>query len=538
LIQGQKPIIEESNLRTLKASGACLGKTTAPKRGEADQEAAEEEQPETKNDDGSTSQDNRRSDAKDGGSIAGLKFAWIQDQNDHEPTSGTAGREEVMGGDGNTQDQDRRIGKEYEELERERLNAALESTCCETQNNDDGRGERHTENGRTKLWRGRGTDRMAEFGQASGTRGMGEKLQSMDARLLGKERLRDDLVDDITGSNNRPDSVCDTPEDSCKLKASGASLGETTPPKEGGKRRAQKSRETMMKKLETLREASKWGDNYSRGNGELRANNAENLGERLHSPLPTTRNQDRSGDERSYGEGESRNGGNGSGIITSTAEARKEHHKEECAELRTLSLPKSDDVKQIWEWAEERLSADRSNFALVYSGHKYLPQEGKLETPVQLFEIRWRGVGGARTKIQQGQEEDVVEDLVIAVRMMKAAMRKTQKALSKAKGGVLDKKRAKQEKKAETLAVDIQCDEVRLKVKYSSKWQKMKRRIKQVFHLKWKRWVLFKWIEERSEWEKLPPPYGALEPNGSYKLVIRSQDVGKKARPGKLRRKE
>jgi hypothetical protein len=75
-------------------------------------------------------------------------------------------------------------------------------------------------------------------------------------------------------------------------------------------------------------------------------------------------------------------------------------------------------------------------------------------------------------------------------------------------------------------------------VKYSSKWQKMKRRIMQEFHLKWKRWLLFKWEEEYSLWVKLPPRYGSLKPEGKYKLVVRPQDKDKRIRPGKLRRHE
>jgi hypothetical protein len=204
-------------------------------------------------------------------------------------------------------------------------------------------------------------------------------------------------------------------------------------------------------------------------------------------------------------------------------------------------------VDQIWEWAEERLRADMANFALVYAGSRYLPHEGKLEVPVQLFETRWRGLGGSKTKAQEvdrgkpkvkekaGTLEGSLEG---AIRMLKATLRRTQEALAEVKGGVLDVKREKQEKNAEALAVDIVCGEVRKKVKYSSKWQKMKRRILQEFHLKWKRWSLFKWEEEHSIWEKLPPPYGALKPERKHKLVVRAQDKDKSVRPGKIGKQE
>jgi hypothetical protein len=118
--------------------------------------------------------------------------------------------------------------------------------------------------------------------------------------------------------------------------------------------------------------------------------------------------------------------------------------------------------------------------------------------------------------------------------LIKATLRKTQEASFEVKGNVIDAKRKKQAEKAEALAVDIQCGEVRKKVKYSKKWQKMKRRIKQEFHLKWKRWILLKWTAKQSSWEKLPRPYGALEPEGTYRLVIHAQDRNRKSGPGKI----
>jgi hypothetical protein len=62
--------------------------------------------------------------------------------------------------------------------------------------------------------------------------------------------------------------------------------------------------------------------------------------------------------------------------------------------LRTLSIQKTSDVTKIWEEAERRLGASRANFSLVRSGSRYLPRDGTLESPEQLFEIRWQGRGG------------------------------------------------------------------------------------------------------------------------------------------------
>jgi hypothetical protein len=61
---------------------------------------------------------------------------------------------------------------------------------------------------------------------------------------------------------------------------------------------------------------------------------------------------------------------------------------------RTLSLKPLTDVSEIWNEAERRLKTDRSNFSLVYEGSHYLPREGILPKPTQLFEIRWQGRGG------------------------------------------------------------------------------------------------------------------------------------------------
>jgi hypothetical protein len=62
--------------------------------------------------------------------------------------------------------------------------------------------------------------------------------------------------------------------------------------------------------------------------------------------------------------------------------------------LRTLSISKTSDVTKIWEEAERRLGASRANFSLVSSGSCYLPPDGFLDSPEQLFEIRWRGRAG------------------------------------------------------------------------------------------------------------------------------------------------
>jgi hypothetical protein len=62
--------------------------------------------------------------------------------------------------------------------------------------------------------------------------------------------------------------------------------------------------------------------------------------------------------------------------------------------LRTLSIFSTTDVTKIWEEAERRLGTSRRNFSLVRSGSRYLPPDGVLESPEQLFEIRWQGRGG------------------------------------------------------------------------------------------------------------------------------------------------
>jgi hypothetical protein len=59
-------------------------------------------------------------------------------------------------------------------------------------------------------------------------------------------------------------------------------------------------------------------------------------------------------------------------------------------------MSKSSNVAEIWEEAERRLGANRNDFSLVYSGHKLLPTEGTLSQSQQLFEIRWKGRGGAK----------------------------------------------------------------------------------------------------------------------------------------------
>jgi hypothetical protein len=62
---------------------------------------------------------------------------------------------------------------------------------------------------------------------------------------------------------------------------------------------------------------------------------------------------------------------------------------------RILSTQKLSDVAKIWEEAERRLGASRANFSLVRSGSRYVPPDGILDPPEQLFEIRWRGRGGS-----------------------------------------------------------------------------------------------------------------------------------------------
>jgi hypothetical protein len=123
-------------------------------------------------------------------------------------------------------------------------------------------------------------------------------------------------------------------------------------------------------------------------------NDAEDSGECVHSALPAAGNQNGPGNEGGDGSGEPRIGGDSGRSSADTSQARREAHERRNPNQRTLSLAKSDNVEQIWRWAEERLRADRANFTLVFVGCKYLPQEGKLDAPAQLFEIRWRGFGG------------------------------------------------------------------------------------------------------------------------------------------------
>jgi hypothetical protein len=53
--------------------------------------------------------------------------------------------------------------------------------------------------------------------------------------------------------------------------------------------------------------------------------------------------------------------------------------------LRTLSISKTSEVTKILEEAERRLGTSRSNFSLVRSGSRYLPADGFLDSPEQLF---------------------------------------------------------------------------------------------------------------------------------------------------------
>jgi hypothetical protein len=119
-----------------------------------------------------------------------------------------------------------------------------------------------------------------------------------------------------------------------------------------------------------------------------------------------------------------------------------------------------------------------------------------------------------------------------AIRLGKSSMRKMQEALPEVKGGHTGQKHKHHEEESVRPAIDIQCENRRIRVKYSKKWQKMKRRIMQEFHLKWKRWAPLKRNVDTSEWVRLQPPYGALVSEASYRLVIRPRDQNKMARSG------
>jgi hypothetical protein len=120
--------------------------------------------------------------------------------------------------------------------------------------------------------------------------------------------------------------------------------------------------------------------------------------------------------------------------------------------------------------------------------------------------------------------------------MAKAVLKRLQKALGTIKGGFTGPKHRRNEEQAVRLSVDVQCGEKRIQVKFSKKWQKMKRRIMREFGLKWKRWALF--VRDGPDWVKLQPPYGSLTPGSSYRLVIRTADQSKRPRPGISRRRE
>jgi hypothetical protein len=64
---------------------------------------------------------------------------------------------------------------------------------------------------------------------------------------------------------------------------------------------------------------------------------------------------------------------------------------------RYLSLPLILEIEEIWKKAEEMIGTSLSDFALVHESH-YLPESGMMEKPVQIFEIRMRGVAGTPPK--------------------------------------------------------------------------------------------------------------------------------------------
>jgi hypothetical protein len=110
--------------------------------------------------------------------------------------------------------------------------------------------------------------------------------------------------------------------------------------------------------------------------------------------------------------------------------------------------------------------------------------------------------------------------------------------LAAAKGGFTGRKHKKHAEEATSLAIDVQCGEKRVAINYSKKWQKMRRRIIQEFHLKWRKWAFYQRDPKTSEWVKLTLPHGVLDSEASYRVVIRPQDINKKPRPGIGRRLE
>jgi hypothetical protein len=81
--------------------------------------------------------------------------------------------------------------------------------------------------------------------------------------------------------------------------------------------------------------------------------------------------------------------------------------------LKTLSIQKTSNVAKIWEEAERRLGASRANFSLVRSGSHYLPPDGFLERPEQLFEIRWQGRGCGNFEIYPFVDDESLGDTTI-----------------------------------------------------------------------------------------------------------------------------
>jgi hypothetical protein len=181
-----------------------------------------------------------------------------------------------------------------------------------------------------------------------------------------------------------------------------------------------------------------------------------------------------------------------------------------------MSLKPMSNVAEIWEEAERRLETDKPRFAPVLNS-RYLPHEGSLPEQRQLFEVRWQGRGGAKKMehIERTDRLDAQTTVGSGSRLAKSLLKKVQRAMVAIKGGFSGPKHKRNEEKAVKLSIDIQCEDRRIQVKYSKELQKMKKRIMQEFHLKWKRWALFVRDEETSEWVKLhlhmgPWPRGYL----------------------------
>jgi hypothetical protein len=183
---------------------------------------------------------------------------------------------------------------------------------------------------------------------------------------------------------------------------------------------------------------------------------------------------------------------------------------------------------------------DRSFFSLVTSWCRYLPESGFLPKPTQSFEIRRQGRGGIKTvgNLRKTDQQIAQANVEEGIRMARSMFKKLHDALAKIKDGFAGPKHKHNDKKAIRLSIDVECEDKRIQVKYSKRWQKMKRRPIREFRLKWKGWALFIRNEETSDWVKLQPPYESLTRGASYRVVARPAARDKRPRPGRGRRWE